>query len=82
MTCHFNTTGHDGQDILPVRLGLRSEVQLCCAGCRTEIARHGFLRVVDRRVTDLPVLHERRAFRPRWMANLTAKVMDHGGRVA
>lgn len=79
MSCHFNTPAHDGRDILPVRLGLRSDVQICCAGCRAHIAASAFLRVVDRRVTDLPVIHERRGFRPRWFSNLTNR--DDTGRI-
>lgn len=80
MTCYFATPAHDGRDILPVRLGLRADVQLCCAGCREHIAASTFLRVVDRRVTDLPVIHERRGFRARWLDRLTAR--DETGRVA
>ena len=80
MICHFNTSAHDGRDLLPVRLGLRADVHLACAGCRADIAKSAFLRVVDRRVTDLPVLHERRGWKPAWMSRLTAR--DETGRVA
>ena len=80
MSCYFATAACNQAEILPVRLGLRSEVQLACSGCRTEIARHGFLRVVDRRVTDLLVIHERRGWKPAWLSRLTAR--DETGRVA
>lgn len=80
MTCYFLTPAHTGRDILPVRIGLRKDVQICCLGCREHIAEMAFLRVVDRRVTDLPVISERRGFRPRWLSNLAAK--DFTGRVA
>jgi hypothetical protein len=80
-TCRFNTPAHDGNEILPVRLGLRVEPQLCCAGCRTHIGANAYLRVVERRVeqVDLEGAPDRRRFIPRWVSRSMGKVLDHGG---
>ena len=69
MICLFNTPAHDGADILPVRLSIRRDVQLMCSGCRAHVSASTYLRVVDRRMTDLPVITERRRLpRPKWLA--------------
>lgn len=71
MTCLFGTPGHTDLDILPIRLSIRKDVQLACAGCRAYMAERCYLRVVDRRLADLPVAEDRRLRRPAWLANLT-----------
>lgn len=70
--CFFNTPAHNGNDILPVRLGMRRDVRLACFGCRTHISESGFLRIVERRVATVEVAQDRRRFVPTWMRNLVA----------
>lgn len=73
--CKGNTSDCTGRDIQPVRIGLSHEERLFCRDCRVTAARMGlFLRVVERRLADVPVAHERRGVpRPAWLARLTAR---------
>jgi hypothetical protein len=69
--CSGNSSLCDGRDLLPVRIWPRGPVVMC-AQCR-RIALEMGAHVVERRVTDLPVIHERRHPRPTWMARLTGR---------
>jgi hypothetical protein len=71
---------------MPVRIGLRRELLVMCAACRTVAAAMGssvapvVVHVVERRARVVDVATERRHFRPAWLRNLTAR--DETGRVA
>ena len=70
--CAAVTTTCDGLDPLPVKLGLRPDVLVLCAGCRRTAGAMG-LRVVERRVAAVRVAIERRRFVPPWLANLRGR---------
>lgn len=78
--CRFNTAGHDGLNVMPIRLGIRRDIQLACEGCRRVIAVSGMVRVVDRRQVDVtPAVERRRSFRPAWLSRLVSR--DETGRI-
>lgn len=65
--CAFLTSTCDSLDLAPVRLGLRRNVIVMCAGCRRTAAAMG-VRIVERRVAQVPVAVERRrSLRPAWL---------------
>lgn len=63
--CQGNTTTCDGLELAPVKLGLRNDVFVLCAGCRRTASAMG-AQIVERRVAQVPVAVERRAWVPRW----------------
>lgn len=68
------------RDLGAYRIGLSTRVHIYCAQCAATVARYGaYIQPVERRVDDVPVETERRAWRPAWLRNLTAK--DMTGRV-
>lgn len=81
--CPGNSAAHDGLDILPVKVPLRAEPRLLCAGCRAGYAAMGMaVTVIERRVEQVPVeTDRRRAYRPAWLRHLTARE-DGSWRVA
>lgn len=72
MNCQGNTSACNGQDLMPVRLGLSREVRLFCAPCRETSAGMG-VQVIERRTVNLPVAVERRHPKPRWLSRLVAR---------
>lgn len=64
--CQGNTSACTGEDVMPVKLGLRRVLLLMCAGCRsTSVALSA---IVERRVVAQPVVSDRRApRRPAWL---------------
>ena len=71
-TCVGATTVCTGLDLRPIRRGLRREVVLWCSGCRTKADAMG-VTVVERRVAEVPVARDRRAFVAPWRRNLIAR---------
>lgn len=71
----------DNFDVLPVRRGLRPDVQIYCAKCRAAMTRAGAqFRVVERRVAAVPVAEDRRrTFIAPWRRHLAAR--DETGRM-
>jgi hypothetical protein len=72
--------GCTSTDLKAYKLAFRNQFTVLCNGCAAELTRIGLgLTAVERRVTDLPVLTERRKTRrPAWLERLTAR--DETGR--
>lgn len=80
-TC--SQAGCPNTDLKLYKLPLRRQYTLICESCVASLSAIGLvLTAVERRSTDVPVLHERRRFHPRWLERLTGRVDDSWRAVA
>lgn len=78
MTC--SQAGCIQTDVQPYKKFIGKGLVLLCGSCADALRAIGMsLTPVERREVDLPVLVERRAFRPAWLDRLTAR--DESGRL-
>jgi hypothetical protein len=67
--------GCSNVDLKAYKLAFRNQFTVLCNGCAADLTRLGLgLTAVERRVTDLQVLTERRkTWRPAWLDRLTPR---------